>query len=114
VSGHTPGPWEAKRGAGWYVYRPSAASRRDKALAVGMTPAASLVSSPRVSGEDWFEDSEAEANAYLMAAAPDLLGKLCEAVELLEIDPEADEVGSDAWNWLKQARELIAKAEGRK
>jgi len=52
-------------------------------------------------------------HAHLIAAAPELLEKLSEAVELLEIDDDANTVGTDAWVWLKQARELLAKAEGR-
>lgn len=63
---HTPGPWIAKKGAGWYITRPDAELRREAALAVGMSSATTLV------GPDQMQE-EAEANARLMAAAPKLL-----------------------------------------
>lgn len=56
---------------------------------------------------------EDEANALLIAAAPDLLGDLKAAVELFERDDECNQPGTDAYTWLYTARATIAKAEGR-
>jgi len=61
----------------------------------------------------WGLDDEGRANADLIASAPELLEKLSEAIELLEVDEAAAEVGSDAWVLLKQAKDVIAKAEGK-
>ena len=93
MSKFTPGPWEADTSA----------------LAVFRGADQSLIADLDHSGSD----EEGEANATLIAAAPELLEKLSEAVELLEVDDDANTVGTDAWVWLKQARELLAKADGR-
>ena len=97
---HTPGPWEVGRGAGWIVTRPHAVGRREAALAIGMTPAYSLISAPTCK---WFKDGEAEANARLIAAAPDLLA----ALEALADVPDVQ-----GWPETDQARAAIAKAKG--
>ena len=93
---HTPGPWEARKGAGWYVARPRYGGAT---LAVGME-AVTLVTSP--SETQWNDDAESEANARLIAAAPDLLEALENLIE---------------WEWkisglIKNARAAIAKARG--
>lgn len=75
-SNYTPGPWEVGRGAGWFIRRPEAVGRREVAMAVGMTPAITLVTNP----DTWFVDAEAKANAYLMAAAPETWEMLNEVV----------------------------------
>lgn len=64
----TPGPWVAKKGAGWFVTRPDAEKRREAAIMVGMHAASSLVGTPTYPEDD----AEAEANAHLIAAAPEM------------------------------------------
>lgn len=107
---HTPGPWIAKKGSGWYVTRPDACHRRgeaeslESAITVGMTPATTLVQSP------WFDDTENEANARLIAAAPDLLealrGLLADITEYQAIN----KLGGENNHWQVRARAAIAKA----
>lgn len=97
---HTPAPWVAERGAGWIVRRIHAVERREAALAVGMTPAVGLVGSPGC----WFDEREAEANARLMAAAPDLLEAL--------LNIENDDGGIPAKIWAMR-NAAIAKARTR-
>jgi len=53
-----------------------------------------------------------EANARLMAAAPDLLAACETAVTLFEMDNETNEPGTSAWAWLQVARDAITKARG--
>lgn len=67
----TKGPWIVGKGAGYFLKRPDAEARRESALAVGMSPAVTLVCEP-----GWFDDGEAKANAHLIAAAPDLYAAL--------------------------------------
>lgn len=103
---HTPGPWIAKKGAGWFVTRPDAQDRKECALAVGMSPNISLVNSPQTS---WYTDDEEKANAYLMAAAPDLLAA-CEA-----FTGDFPDKIIDFYGWFQervnQARKAIAKGK---
>ena len=77
---HTPGPWEVGK---------------------GVTPAVTLVDSP------YDIESENRANAYLMAASPELLAALKELVNWWEID------GGNLDRSLATAVAAIARAEGR-
>ena len=111
---HTPGPWVAVKGAGWYVMRPDAVVRRDCAIAVGMTPAHTIVDGP---SQKWFEDAEAEANARLIAEAPAMLAELEQvSVDLKELLPISIllRAGVSAWAKRRKAEidKLIAKAKG--
>lgn len=119
---HTPGPWIVRKGAGWFISRPDASSRREAALAVGMQPDYTSVGSP---GPDWFDDAEAKANALLMASAPDLLAALEAMYELCcHANPDAfkngvtdptgsmDEGDHIAGSIMDRAKAAIAKATG--
>lgn len=102
---HTPGPWEARKGAGWYVARPR---YREATLAVGMDYV-TLVTSP--SETPWNDDVESEANARLIAAAPELLKALegiTEEVRNVGYSPAIEHLGP----WVNQAIAAIAKAKG--
>lgn len=101
-SGHTPGPWEVSK-HGTPSYAPQFgiyAEGEQNDLAI-------------VKGEN------AEADAILMAAAPDLLGVLKEAEEII-FGPIADLITGDqmaetgAYDVLDTIRKAIAKAEGRR
>jgi hypothetical protein len=90
MSKHTPGPWVAKDdGVGPYIM----AGEIDIAMAVGPF------------SYDYME-LEVNANARLIAAAPELFEALQRCAALLSRYPKHD----DAW---RQARAAIAKAEGR-
>lgn len=106
---HTPGPWIAKKGAGWFVTRPHAVERREAAIAVGMTPATSLVGSPTSDKGD-----ECEANARLMAAAPDLLECLNNWIELADSAIEEMGIGPHPTEAavLESARAAVRRATG--
>jgi hypothetical protein len=62
------------------------------------------------------DDSESDANARLIAAAPDLLAVHLDSVEILEIVLEEREeiVGEDEVlrNLISRIKEVVAKAEG--
>lgn len=98
---HTPGPW-------WV----------DEPLEDGGTE-------PIVANAQWVicevadgidEDGAMEANARLIAAAPDLLAALENLTPILEA-AESNASGNPEWKWVSSrintARAAIAKAEGR-
>jgi hypothetical protein len=95
MSKHTPGPWVAKDdGVGPYIM----AGEIDIAMAVGPF------------SYDYME-LEVNANALLIAAAPDLLEMLDRAVRRLEIaHANGDTIMRE---WIIDARAVIAKVEGR-
>ena len=105
---HTPGPWVA--------WRPI----DDWAVSTDYTPKAPGWTMPARLAEEVYgvNDSECEANARLMAAAPELLGVLRdllhahEAAEHSEEDPFPDCLDG-AREWLERIHAAIAKAEGR-
>ena len=99
---HTPGPWEARKGAGWYVARPRYG---EATLAVGMD-GVTLVTSP--SETPWNDDVESEANARLIAAAPELLEACEEFVRKCEC---GEALSSRSYAQMIAA---IAKAKGEK
>jgi hypothetical protein len=99
---HTPGPWAAKKGVGWYVVRIAHSQDDNFAIAVGSNKT-SLVDAPTG------DDAEAEANARLIAAAPDLL----EALEMLSwLEQFCDDGDDDLEGARTAARAAIAKARG--
>ncbi len=100
---HTPGPWVAN---GRHVVT------ANSTIAHQIIIASASAFDPR---------SEHEANARLIAAAPDLLGALQEIIELATSEAETlSELGKDdedtamwaaqAWEMLEAARAAIAKA----
>lgn len=120
MSKHTKGPWSGKdengtflRDHSWDVSNeddfdciacaPIHASGRVIALAVTDYPDGS-----------WKDDSELEANAALIAAAPELL----EALESIEMrldafnEAQRDMPADSVWVCLEKARAAIAKAKG--
>jgi hypothetical protein len=109
-SGHTPGPWE--------ITRQDYGEPRDasKIKIYGLDMLLATLPSDRSA-----EDGQIvhEANARLIAAAPDLLGVLKEAEEII-FGPIADLITGDqmaetgAYDVLDTIRKAIAKAEGRR
>lgn len=92
MSAHTPKPWNVVKGSG----------RVQAKDGVGVVYASTC----RGIGE-------AEANAVLAAAAPDLLDALKRCEELLAgITDIRTDLAEFQNGYLKQAREAIAKAEG--
>lgn len=89
--GFTPGPWVVQRAADAYCI-----------ASIG-----NLVIMPS-SGKVKHDNTEADAR--LIAAAPDLL----EALEMIvaEADSYTARTGKPVYNWLDQARGAIAKARG--
>lgn len=55
-------------------------------------------------------NSQAESNARLIAAAPDLLALLQEADDLLPRVSEDDPIASALADWMRKARAAIARA----
>lgn len=96
---HTPGPWEVRKwgreGDEWPYARWS----------IGQVNGGAVVISPR------YPYSNFEADARLIAAAPDLLVALKEALTLVD---EAQTGVSVQWTmrWQEKSRAAIAKAEG--
>lgn len=92
---HTPGPW--------YTDGPYTVSAKDH-RAMGQTPIATIHGFVGTDGR--------EANARLIAAAPDMLAALRELIEQLEAIGIPDWHGAEGLD-LNPAKETIAKAEGR-
>src|SRR5438105_8386535 len=105
---HTPGPWivnelTRRGGSGLYRWHISTEEGRD-AEVIATVPA------PGVDTSHDLSDPVAEANAYLIAAAPDLLAALQVLVNLAS-HPLIDVSGLPAYaERLEDARAAIAKA----
>ena len=104
MSKHTLGPWEASEGYPsdiWHVDMPS----RGYSVVVSRAE------------EDWdMAVQEVQANAHLIAAAPELLDALITTLDLA-VGHACDSRGirpaeCEDWEWVKQARKLIAKVNG--
>lgn len=101
---HTPGPW--REGEGGMLSRLNVwAGAAYQIAQVKRFPAADVVRQIRA-------DAEAEANARLIAAAPELLEMLTRCVKLLEIANIAGK-STYASDVRMGAQAAIAKAEGR-
>lgn len=98
MSGHTPGPWSISDSS-WVTNHRDIDAPTHGALAVVVW---------RMEEEE--RSPECEANAALIAAAPDLL----EALEMIvtEADSYTARTGKPVYNWLDSARAAIAKARG--
>lgn len=94
MSRHTPGPWKAEAGG------------REPLVLAGLTPVAQVFAL----GESIDDAAEEEANARLIAAAPDLLEALQDALSW--IGKLSDWAGAEDPN-IERYRTAIAKAEGR-
>lgn len=103
-SKHTPGPWE------WLADEDRHEADCVPVMAKDGTLQIADIFAGTVNGSDMSVD-EAEANARLIAAAPDLL----EALEQLAAygDPEMDATVQLPWEDVAKARAAIAKAEAR-
>ena len=89
MSKHTKGPWEVR--ADWIV---------------GFNGTLHIATIPRA-----FDGDYSEANALLIAAAPDLLAALKDVLEAFDADGECDCGGSELCA-VCNAQAVIAKAEG--
>jgi hypothetical protein len=116
-SGHTPGPWLAAAKpssvVGWPIVAPRAGGR----MIASVTYAAHSSTDPAIPGDRSF-NAESEANAHLIAAAPDGL----KLARLIVREVEQEELSTHievsfpthvAALILNAAEALIAKAEGR-
>lgn len=108
MSEPTPGPWTILTVAGPVP----ADQRNDRAI---MDGDGQIIAEAfhRVGPDDW---APVEANARLIAAAPDLLAAAELAYKYLAADPPTDDAAGDAWEcWsasLIVLRAAIAKAQG--
>jgi hypothetical protein len=101
MTAHTPGPWEAVEGRSRLSIKAVSLPTYD----AGSLPTIAVVSS---------ELCGAEANARLIAAAPELLEKLRNAVRIVDFYMKSLGVEPrDIVESLAPARAAIAKAEGR-
>lgn len=104
MSGHTPGPWWIDETAGMdsdeiIIFGPRKGcqyNRRKNVWEMAKIDNGCFWDNPKTKAEDW-------ANAYLIAAAPELLAALERAV---------GQLSSDCPGTIQQARAAIAKAEG--
>jgi len=90
---HTPGPWKSERGSGDYGRNITCDNGR------------------RIIAETICSDHE--ANAHLIAAAPDLLEALQAIKDRLEISEELDYLLNAKWLCIDDAKQAITKAEGK-
>ncbi len=105
ATGHTPGPWEAST-------HPANDPEYCHVWAKGRSSDIALV--VRADNESMIGVGSAEANARLMAAAPDMLAALRALTHQAakEIDQSSTHDGLNNCDLLAQARAAIAKAEG--
>lgn len=105
MSKHTPGPWAAKRVGlqQWWINAPFG----DPTIGHNSWDGLAEV----YGSDDWPESGRkvAEANARLIAAAPDLLAACEQALVELEDSLPAP---SDEWDFYDKLRLAIAKATG--
>jgi hypothetical protein len=103
---HTQGPWHMGAGNGeGSIFADNGRTRLE-------TGGATLYPIARI-GLGWNE-VEDEANARLIAAAPELMAALIQAVDALEFwFPRWGDPGGTASEMMNQARAAIAKATGR-
>lgn len=92
MAGYTAGPWKVGGGIGYSTGKPTVSIW-------GQTP-------PGKQSGEWIAQEVAPANAALIAAAPELLEALSEAVKLM---PLGSTIRSA---WVLKTLNLIAKAEG--
>lgn len=98
MTGHTPGPWQIRRSRSGYPYQIHAPNGSDEPSGIKDVTRWNSICVPSL--------PEGEANAQLIAAAPDLLEALKQAVEWNGYDDKGEEAV-----WLTLAEEALAKAE---
>lgn len=108
MSKHTPGPWGAERYQG-EINIVSCNKRDAEEKDLGIVYVLARGIGGMIHGENFDDRSEVEANALLIAAAPELLEALQAMVDVCE-SPDFDGAPSDAH--MLQARAAIAKARG--
>jgi hypothetical protein len=97
MSAHTPGPWEVRKGYKKTEVRPC---RPTEGYTLGFAPLAVVKADKRT-----VDQATLEANARLIAAAPELLAALQNVRAAHRTGHNADE----AWGWVNDA---ITKATG--
>jgi hypothetical protein len=101
MSAHTPGPWKVDQQRRAHGYNVAVFSGD---IAVADVPGI---------GKDPANDPEADANARLIAAAPELLGALDDLAWIVEAGRVEPVARAEVDERLERARAAIAKAEGR-
>lgn len=107
MSNHTPGPWTACNNNGYSIWRVSAPKYRAE-------------SASRTIAEVVGDSAETEANARLIAAAPEMLELIERAGEIMiELESLADraftnDASAQKSQWHKDAAALLATMEGTK
>lgn len=126
MSAHTPGPWEVVAPGKWYIGSAYGVQAKTPEGPGFPTPAATgyyAMCSPPPHGKN--KEGEQKANAYLIAAAPDMLAALI-SLRKIVADARADEefnantcdaggiiFGDIASIAMEMADAAIAAAEGR-
>ncbi len=110
-SKHTPGKWVARR----HQNAAYGARHGGRFVIIAESPGevdffVAEQRHPMATGES---ESQSEANARLIAAAPDLLTSLVECVRMLEAVRYTAGLGKHQMERLGRAKAAIAKAEGR-
>lgn len=101
MSGHTPGPWDTL-GAWGLEIRPESPAQGST---IGFAPIAKVIGDKRL-----MDESEREANARLIAAAPELLDVAVRAEALISGDLVGAEWKRACVEFVKDARAAVAKA----
>ncbi len=111
MTSHTPGPWKAKGRDGRYLSADDWDVRNETSGCMHWVPVkAGRKAVALIVAKGMPEDSDVAGNARLIAAAPDLLAALIEAVEFAEQDFHALTPRGEAM--LNCWRGAIAKATG--
>lgn len=100
MSKHTRGPWTIEEAKGHY-----------RILGRNITTGVHLIAQLLQHGQDWFT-SEDQANAHLIAAAPELLEAL-KAILSMNPSPHDDGDHNDFTDLIIKAERLIVKVEGK-
>jgi hypothetical protein len=101
----TPGPWELNEELSRAHMSYDTGTRAITAKADGVTIC--------LTTRGWADVKAAEANAHLIAAAPDMYDALKQAeISVAELCDNQDE-GNECWNVLRAVHAALAKAEGR-
>lgn len=102
---HTPGPWMPSQNIDWKTNPFSVIVRK---------PGTHRTTVANIPTRSTIPPEEQEANARLIAAAPELLDALRDALNCIDNIPERDRarLGLYSMKWYGDARAAIAKATG--